>query len=66
MLRKILWTKRKNVKGYWRKSRSGQLRDLYSSQNNIRAIKSRNTSWAGHVARMGNNRKAIQTFGRET
>jgi hypothetical protein len=33
-----------------------ELRDLYSSPNIIRIIKSRRMRWAGHVARMGEKR----------
>ena len=33
-----------------------ELNDLYSSPNNVRAIKSRRMRWAGHVARMGEER----------
>ena len=32
---------------------SMDLRDLYSSPNIVRVIKSRRMRWAGHVARMG-------------
>ena len=33
-----------------------ELNDLYSSPNIVRAIKSRKMRWAGHVARMGEER----------
>jgi len=33
-----------------------QLNDLYSSPNIVRVIKSRKMRWAGHVARMGEER----------
>jgi hypothetical protein len=42
--------------GSWRKSRNDEPRDLYSSLNIVRAIKSRRMRWAGHVARMGEGR----------
>jgi hypothetical protein len=35
-----------------------ELRDLYSSPNIIRIIKSRRIRWAGHVARIGEKRNA--------
>jgi hypothetical protein len=35
-----------------------ELHDLYSSPSIIRLIKSRRMRWAGHVARMGEKRKA--------
>jgi hypothetical protein len=38
--------------GEWRKLHNEELNDMYSSQNIIRAIKSRRMRWAGHVAHM--------------
>ena len=35
---------------------SGELNDLYSLPNIVRVIKSRRMRWAGHVARMGEER----------
>jgi hypothetical protein len=35
---------------------------LYSSQNIIRQIKSRRLSWAGHVSRMGEERKVYKVL----
>jgi transcription termination factor 2 len=37
-----------------------ELNDLYSSPNVIRVIKSRRMRWAGHVARMGEERGAYR------
>ena len=37
-----------------------ELNDLYSSPNNVREIKSRRMRWAGHVARMGEEREAYR------
>jgi hypothetical protein len=37
-----------------------ELRDLYSSPNIIRIIKSRRMRWTGHVARMGEKRNAYR------
>jgi len=34
-----------------------ELDDLYSSPNTVRVIKSRRMRWAGHVARMGEERR---------
>ena len=42
-----------------------ELNDLYCSPNIVRAIKSRRMRWAGHVARMGEERGRIR-FGGET
>ena len=40
-------------KGEWRRLHNEELNDLYSSLNIVRVIKSRRMRWAGHVARMG-------------
>ena len=39
--------------GEWRKLRNEELTDLYSLPNIVRVVKSRRMRWAGHVARMG-------------
>jgi hypothetical protein len=52
VLRRIFGPKRDEVTGEWRKLHNEELRDLYSSSNIIRKIKSRRMRWAGHVARM--------------
>ena len=36
-----------------------ELNDLYSSPNIVRVIKSRRMRWAGHVARMGEERGVL-------
>jgi hypothetical protein len=48
------------VTGEWRKLHNKELHDLYSSPSIIRKIKSRRMRWAGHVARMGEKRKAYR------
>jgi hypothetical protein len=45
------------VTGEWRKLHNEELHNLYSSPDIIRSIKSRRIRWAGHVARMGEERK---------
>jgi hypothetical protein len=48
----------------WRKLHNDELHNLYSSPNIVRVIKSRRMRWAGHVARMGEER-CLQGFGWE-
>jgi hypothetical protein len=45
------------VTGEWRNLRNEGLHNLYSSLDIIRKVKSRRMRWAGHVARMGEERK---------
>ena len=40
----------------WRRLHNEEVNDLYSSPNIVRVIKSRRMGWAGHVARMGEER----------
>jgi hypothetical protein len=44
------------VDGSWRKLHNDELRNLYSSLNIVRAIKSRRLRWVGHVACIGEGR----------
>jgi hypothetical protein len=46
------------VTGEWRKLE--ELHNLYSSPDIIRQVKSRRMRWAGHVARMGEERKCTE------
>jgi hypothetical protein len=59
VLRRIFGPKRDEVTGEWRKLHNEELRDLYSSPNIVRIIKSR-MRWVGHVARMGEKRNAYR------
>jgi hypothetical protein len=44
------------VTGEWRKLHNEELNDLYPLRNIVRVVKSRRMRWAGHVARMGEER----------
>jgi len=56
VLRRIFGTRRDEVTGEWRRWHNEELNDLYSSPNIVLVIKSRRMRWAGHVARMGEER----------
>jgi len=56
VLKRIFCPKRDEVPVEWRRLHNEQLNDLYSSPNIVRVIKSRRMRWAGHVARMGEER----------
>ena len=56
VLRKIFGPRRDEVTGEWRRLHNEELNDLYSSPNSVRVIKWRRMRWAGHVARMGEER----------
>jgi hypothetical protein len=62
MLRRIFGPRRDEVTGDWRELHNEELHKLYSLPNIriIRMIKSRRMRWAGHVARMGENRNAYR------
>jgi hypothetical protein len=60
VLRRIFGPKRDRVTGGWRKLHNEELHNLYSSSSRIRIIKSRRMRWAGHVARMGENRNVYR------
>jgi len=56
VLRKIFGSRRDEVTGEWWRLHNEELNDLYSSPNIVRVIKSRRMRWAGHVARMSEER----------
>jgi len=56
VLRRIFGPRRDEVMGEWRRLHNDELNDLYYSPNIVRVIKSRRMRWAGHVARMGEER----------
>ena len=55
-MRRINGPRRDEVTGEWRRLHNEELNDLYCSPNIVRVIKSRRMRWAGHVARMGQER----------
>jgi hypothetical protein len=50
------------VTGEWRKLHVEELHNLYSSPDIVRQVTSRRVRWAGHVARMGEERKAYKVL----
>jgi hypothetical protein len=60
--RRTFWPKKGEVIGEWGKLHNGELHILYSSPNIISQIKSRRMRWAGHVARMGEERNVYRVL----
>ena len=58
----VFGPRRDEVTGEWRRLHNEELNDLYSSPNMARVIKSRRMRWAGHVARMGEERMAYRVL----
>jgi hypothetical protein len=56
VLKRIFGPRRDEVTGEWGRLHNEELNDLYSSPNMVRVIKPRRMRWAGHVARMGEER----------
>ena len=62
VLRKIFGPRRDEVRGEWRRLNNEELNNLYSSPNIVRVMKWRRMRWAGHVARMGKERKLYRVL----
>jgi len=62
VLRRIFGPRREEVTGKWRRLHNEELNDLYCSPNIVRVIKWSRMRWAGHVARMGEERKCIGSW----
>jgi hypothetical protein len=56
VLRRVFRPRRDEVTGKRRKLHNEELNDLYSLPNIVRVVKSRRMRWAGHVARIGEDR----------
>jgi hypothetical protein len=52
VLSRVFGPKSDEVTGEWRKLHNEELNDLYSLPHIVRVVKSRRMRWAGHVARM--------------
>jgi hypothetical protein len=62
VLRRIFGPKRVEVMGEWRSCTMRNFIIFYSSPDIIRQIKSRRMRWAGHVARIGEDRKVCKVW----
>jgi hypothetical protein len=62
VLRGIFGPKGDEVTEEWRNLQSGELRNLYSSEDIMGQIISRKMRWAGHVARMGEGRNMYRVL----
>jgi hypothetical protein len=58
----LIWVGTTVVTGEWRKLHSEELHNLYSSADIIRQVKSRRMRWAGHVARMVEERNVYKVL----
>jgi hypothetical protein len=57
-LKRIFWPKR-NENGEWRRPHNEELNSLFGSRNIVRVIKSIRKRWAGHIARMKDDRSSL-------
>jgi len=62
VLRRIFGPRRNEVTGDCRRLHHEELNDSYCSPNIVRMIKWRRMKWAGHVARMGEEREVYRVL----
>jgi len=62
VLRRIFGPRRDEVVGERRRLHKEELNNLYSSPHIVRVIKSRRMRWAGHMARMGEERRVCRVL----
>jgi len=62
VLRRIFGPRRDEVTGEWRRLHNEELNELYTTLNIVWVIKSRRMRWAGHVARIGQERGCIGSW----
>jgi len=64
VLRRIFGPRRDEVTGKCKRLHNEELNDLYSSPNIVRVTKSRRMRWAGHLARVGEEKGCIGSWWR--
>ena len=62
VLRRIFGPRTDEVTGEWRRLHNEVLNDFYSSPNTVQVIKLRRMRWAGHVVRMGEERRCMGSW----
>jgi hypothetical protein len=62
VLRRIFGPRRDEVTGDWRRLHNEEINVLYCSPNIVQVIKWRRMRWAGHVARMGEERGVYRVW----
>jgi hypothetical protein len=62
VLRRIFGLRSDEVTGDWMRLHNEELNNLYSSPNIVRVIKWRRMRWAGHMARMGEEREVYRVL----
>jgi hypothetical protein len=58
----MIFITKRDEDGSWRKLHNYELHRLYSSPNIVKAFKSRNIGWAGHVVRMWEGRSVCRVL----